>query len=190
MELYVEKETDGVYGLIDTFINENVSLNTKTLYTQDITAVFKGFTNSFSVQASPNNIKLLGYFGFTEQFTPTNVQKRAKLYLNGSLFKEGIITLENTSYINDTPSLFELSFSDGQKNLTEILGEDNLASLGNEDGNIVWNTKNIQNALQSIQTGSGGIRWFIPLVSVKRINGSIGICCNWIKDWCCKLSFY
>lgn len=169
MELYVEKETDGVYGLIDTFINENVSLNTKTLYTQDITAVFKGFTNSFSVQASPNNIKLLGYFGFTEQFTPTNVQKRAKLYLNGSLFKEGIITLENTSYINDTPSLFELSFSDGQKNLTEILGEDNLASLGNEEGNIVWNTKNIQNALQSIQTGSGGIRWFIPLVSVNRI---------------------
>lgn len=169
MELYIEKETAGKYGLVDTFIDETVTLNTKTTYTQDITAVFKGFTNSFSVQASPNNIKLLGYFGFTEQLQPALVQKRAKLYLDGMLFKQGIITLENTSWVNSSPSLFELSFSDGQKNLTELLGEDTLAMLGNVDGNVSWTTKNIQNALQSIQTASGGIRWFVPLVSVNRI---------------------
>jgi hypothetical protein len=167
MELYIEKETPGVYGLIDTFINENVSLNTKTLYTQDITAVFKGFTNSFSVQASPNNVKLLGYFGFTDQLQPTNIQKRAKLYLDGNLFKEGIVTLENVSWINTTPSLFQLSFSDGQKNLTEILGEDTLAML--DGGDLSWTTKNIQNGLKSIQSTSDGLRWFIPLVSVNRI---------------------
>jgi len=169
MELYIEKETSGVYGLVDTFINETISLNTKTTYTQDITAVFKGFTNSFSVQASPNNIKLLGYFGFTEQLQPALVQKRAKLYLDGMLFKEGIITLENTSWINSSPSLFELSFSDGQKNLTEIVGEDTLSMLSEDDGNISWTTKNIQNGLQSIQTASGGVRWFVPLVSTERI---------------------
>lgn len=169
MELYIEKSTAGEYGLVDTFINESVSLNTKTLYTQDITAVFKGFTNSFSVQASPNNIKLLGYFGFTEQLQPTSIEKRAKLYLNGLLFKEVIITLESVSFINSMPSLFQLSFSDGQKNLTEMLGEDTLADLGNEDGNIVWNTKNIEKGLQTIQTGTGNIRWFVPLVSINRI---------------------
>lgn len=167
MELYVEKSTSGKYGLIDTFINESVSLNAKTLYTQDITAVFKEFTNSFSVQASPNNVKLLGYFGFTEQLQPALIEKRAKLYLDGMLFKEGIITLENTSWTNGMPSLFQLSFSDGQRNLTEILGEDTLSML--EGGDISWTTKNIQNALQSIQTGSGGVRWFVPLVSVNRI---------------------
>lgn len=169
MELYIEKETAGTYGLVDTFIDETISLNTKTTYTQDITAVFKGFTNSFSVQSSPNNIKLLGYFGFTEQFTPALVQKRAKLYLDGMLFKEGIITLENTSWINSSPSLFELSFSDGQKNLTELVGEDTLAMLSDDDGNLSWTTKNIQNGLQSIQTASGGVRWFVPLVSTNRI---------------------
>lgn len=169
MELYIEKETVGKYGLVDTFIDETISLSTKTTYTQDITAVFKGFTNSFSVQASPNNIKLLGYFGFTEQLQPALVQKRAKLFLDGMLFKEGIITLENTSWINASPSLFQLSFSDGQKNLTEILGEDTLFMLGNTDGNISWTSKNIQNGLQSIQTGTGGVRWFVPLVSTDRI---------------------
>ena len=169
MELYIEKETPGTYGLVDTFIDETISLNTKTTYIQDITAVFKGFTNSFSVQASPNNIKLLGYFGFTEQLQPALVQKRAKLFLDGMLFKEGIITLENTSWINSGPSLFQLSFSDGQKNLTEILGEDTLFMLGNADGNISWTSKNIQNGLQSIQTGTGGVRWFVPLVSTDRI---------------------
>lgn len=169
MTLYVEKEIAGTYGLIDTFINESVSLNTKTIYAQDITAVFKGFTNSFSVQASPNNIKLLGYFGYTEQLQPTSVQKRAKLYLNGVLFKEGIITLETASWINTSPSLFQLSFSDGKKNLTEILGEDLINDLSTTDGNIVWNTKNMQSGLQSIQTASGGIRWFIPFVSANRI---------------------
>lgn len=168
MTLYVEKETPGQYGLIDTFIDETVTLNTKTVYVQDITAVFKGFTNDFSVQATPNTIKLLGYFGYTEQLQPANIQKRAKLFLNGELYREGIITLKNTSWINGRPSLFELEFSDGQRNLTEILGDDTLAML--DGGEIVWNTKNIQKGLQSIQTSSDNVtRWFVPLVSTERI---------------------
>ncbi len=175
MELWIEKETAGQYGVIDTFIDETVILNTKTTYTQDITAVFKGFTNDFAVGGTPNNIKLLGYFGYTEQLQPANIQKRAKLYLNGSLYKQGIITIQNTSWINGKPSLFSLEFSDGQRNLTEILGEDMLSDLGSDNGNVVWNTKNIQKGLQSIQTGTGSVRWFIPLVSTERIfiiNGS------------------
>lgn len=169
MNLYIEKETAGEYGLVDTFINESVSLNTKTLYAQDITAVFKGFTNDFSTSATPNNIKLYGYFGYTELNAPTSVQKRAKLYLNGVLFKEGIITMKSVSWINGKPSLFNQEFSDGQRNLTEILGEDLINDLSTIDGNITWTTKNIQSALQSIQTATGSVRWFVPLVSTQRI---------------------
>lgn len=169
MELWIEKETAGQYGIIDTFIDETVILNTKTTYTQDITRVFAGFTNDFAVGGTPNNIKLLGYFGYTEQLQPANIQKRAKLYLNGSLYKQGIIKIQNTSWINGKPSLFSLEFSDGQRNLTEILGEDMLSDLGSDNGNVVWNTKNIQKGLQSIQTGTGNVRWFIPLVSTERI---------------------
>ena len=170
MNLYVEKETAGSYGLLDVFLNETVSLNTKTTYIQDITAVFKGFTNNFSIPASPNNIKLLGYFGYTEMYQPTGIEKRAKLFLeDGMLFREGIIKLQNTAWTNGKPTLFELEFSDGQKNLTEIFGEDTLSSLSTIGGDITWNTKNIQKALTSLQTASGGIRWFIPLVSVDRI---------------------
>lgn len=169
MNLYVEKNTPGVYGLVDTFINETVTLNTKTIYVQDITAVFKGFTNDFSVQATPNTVKLLGYFGYTEQFQPAKIQKRAKLFLNDELYREGIITLKNTSWINGTPSLFELEFSDGQRNLTEVLGEDTLAMLNNGSGDVAWTSKNIQKGLQSIQTATGGIRWYVPLLSTERI---------------------
>lgn len=169
MNLYIEKDTPNEYGLVDTFINESVTLNTKTTYLQDITAVFKGFTNDFSTEATPNNIKLYGYFGYNEQNAPTNIQKRAKLYLAGELFKEGIVTLKGTSWINGKPSLFEQEFSDRQKNLTEILGEDTLSMLNDGTGDITWSTKNIQKALQSIQSASGGFRWFIPLVSTQRI---------------------
>jgi hypothetical protein len=168
MTLYIETETAGVYGLVDTFINETVVLNTKTIYAQDITAVFKGFTNDFSTEATPNNIKLYGYFGYTEQNAPTNIKKRAKLFLNGGLFKEGIITLKGVSWINGKPSLFDQEFSDGQRNLTEILGEDTFSAL--EGGQIYWTTKNIEKALQSIQTASDNVtRWFVPLVSTERI---------------------
>lgn len=170
MKLYIEKETPGQYGLIDTFVNETVSLNTKTLYTQDITAVFKGFTNDFSTAATPNNIKLYGYFGYTEQNAPTNVKKRAKLFLeDGMLFREGIITIKGVAWNNGRPELFEQEFSDGQKNLTEILGDDTLSVLNTEGGNISWTTSDIRKGLMSIQTASGGIRWFVPLVSVNRI---------------------
>lgn len=169
MELWIEKETAGQYGIIDTFIEETVILNTKTTYTQDITAVFKGFTNDFSVGGTPNNIKMLGYFGYTEQLQPANIQKRAKLYLNGSLYKQGLIKIQNTSWVNGKPSLFSLEFSDGQRNLTEILGEDMLSDLGGDNGNVIWSAKNIQKGLQSIQTGTGNVRWFIPLVSTERI---------------------
>jgi len=170
MELWIEKETAGQYGIIDTFIDETVILNTKTTYTQDITAVFKGFTNDFSVGGTPNNIKMLGYFGYTEQLQPANIQKRAKLYLNGSLYKQGLIKIQNTSWVNGKPSLFSLEFSDGQRNLTEILGEDMLSDLGGDNGNVIWSAKNIQKGLQSIQTASDNVtRWFIPLVSTERI---------------------
>jgi len=168
MTLYVETDTPGKYGLVDTFINETVTLNTKTIYVQDITAVFKGFTNDFSTQATPNNIKLYGYFGYTEQNAPTNIKKRAKLFLNGDLFKEGIITIKGVSWVNGSPSLFDQEFSDGQQNLTDTLGEDTLSIL--EGGDIYWTTKNIQKGLQSIQTASDNVtRWFIPLVSTERI---------------------
>lgn len=169
MNLYVEKDTPGVYGLVDTFINETVTLNTKTIYVQDITAVFKGFTNDFSVEATPNTVKLLGYFGYTEQLQPAKLQKRAKLFLNGELYREGIITIKNSSWINGKPSLFELEFSDGQRNLTERFGEDTLAMLNNGSGDVAWTSKNIQKGLQSIQTATGGIRWFVPLMSTERI---------------------
>ena len=167
MQVYIETNEAGVYGLIDTFINETVILNTKTLYTQDITAVYKGFTNNFSVQASPNNVKLLGYFGFTDRLQPTNVQKRAKLYIGSELFKEGIITIEGASFVNEEPSLFELSFSDGVRNLTEILAEDTFKNL--VGGDIVWNSRTIKEGLQRMQSASDGTRWFIPLVSTERI---------------------
>jgi hypothetical protein len=168
MTLYVETDTPGKYGLVDTFINETVILNTKTIYVQDITAVFKGFTNDFSTQATPNNIKLYGYFGYTEQNAPANIKKRAKLFLNGLLYKEGIITIKSTSWVNGSPSLFDQEFSDGQRNLTEILGEDTFSVL--DGGQIYWTTKNIQKGLQSIQTASDNVtRWFIPLVSTERI---------------------
>lgn len=169
MTIYIERESEGVYDILDVFLNESVSLNTKTTYTQDITAVFKGFTNDFSVQATPNNVRILGYFGFTEQFTPAKIQKRGKLYIGDQLFKEGIITLKNTSWVNGVPSLFALEFSDGQKNLTEILGEDSLSVLSESGGDLAWTSKNIQKALQSIQSTSDGMRWFVPLVSTERI---------------------
>jgi hypothetical protein len=167
MELYIETNEVGVYGIIDTFLNETIVLNTKTLYTQDITAVFKGFTNNFSVQATPNNVKLLDYFGYTNRLQPTNVKKRAKLFIDSQLFKEGIITIESASFINDEPSLFELSFSDGKQNLTEILAEDTFSNL--IGGDITWNSRTIKAGLQTIQSASDGTRWFIPFVSTERI---------------------
>jgi hypothetical protein len=167
MELYIETDEAGVYGIIDTFLNETIVLNTKTLYTQDITAVFKGFTNNFSVQASPNNVKLLDYFGYTNRLQPTNVKKRAKLFIDNQLYKEGIVTIEGSSWINEEPSLFELSFSDGKQNLTEILAEDTFKNL--IGGDITWNSRTIKAGLQTIQSASDGTRWFIPFVSTERI---------------------
>ena len=108
MKLYIETSEAGVYGLVDTFLKETIVLNTKTTYIQDITAVFKGFTNNFSVDATSNNVQLLDYFGYTDKFAPTNIKKRAKLYIGDDLFLEGIVTLENSVFINEEPSLFEL----------------------------------------------------------------------------------
>lgn len=167
MKLYIETSEAGVYGLVDTFLKETIVLNTKTTYIQDPTAVFKGFTNNFSVDATANNVQLLDYFGYTDKFAPTNIKKRAKLYIGDDLFREGIVTLENSAFINEEPQLFELSFSDGKKNLTEILGEDTFADLVGSD--IVWNSRTIQDGLQSLQTASDGTKWFVPFVSVDRI---------------------
>lgn len=176
MELYVDRTGTGKYVLIDTSPTEDVNLEDRTTYAQEINAVYKAFTSSMALDATPNNIRALGYFGNTELATSPKIKLDAKLYLGGVIFKTGFITIENVSYKNNKPSIFQVSFSDGIKNLTELVGDDLINDLNiNTDGtdslkgDFSWTSANIIGGLGGLMTASGNIPYFIPLVSIDRV---------------------
>jgi len=71
MKIFVEPipNTDN-YTLLDTEISGDVTIEDKTIYQQEMTAIFKAFTTDFAVDATPNNVKALGYFGNLDLLTP------------------------------------------------------------------------------------------------------------------------
>lgn len=176
MELYVDRNDSGKYDRIDTSPTEDVNLDDRTTYAQEINAVYKAFTSSMTLDATPNNIRSLGYFGNTELAVSPKIKLAAKIYLGGVIFKTGFITIENVSYKNGKPSLFQISFSDGQKNLTELVSDDlisdlNLNTNGTDSlkGDLSWTSANIMGGISGLMTASGNIPYFIPLVSVDRV---------------------
>lgn len=172
MKIYVEQIPDSnIYNLLDSDLKEDVILTDRTLYQQELTAIYKGFTTSMMVNATPNNVKALGYFGNTDLATAPKKTRKAKIYIDEVLYKSGTITIENVSYKNGLPSLFQFSFSDGQQNLSQLVGDDTLdmLAIGDTTGDIYYDNKSVKLGLQGLQSSSGGVAWFVPFNSTQRI---------------------
>lgn len=138
---------------IDLFDDESILYRGKLVDSQDITALFSDFINTFSIPASTRNSRILkNWFeiGVNNGFNPN---KRIDSYVefNSIPFRFGKTALEEVREKEGKVSSYNITFYSEVSQLDEIFGDDKLKDLPLSKYDFAYDTQNI-NALFSNPT--------------------------------------
>jgi len=162
--LYI-KDNDGVYRRVDLFNDETISLTSKIKDIRDIAKVFTDFSQTFTLPASRENNKIFQHwynYNIDNGFDARN-RKDAIMELDFSPFKRGKISLNNVKMKDNKPFSYEVIFYGNTINLKDLLGDDELSSLGQlDDYNHEYNSTNVKTGLES---GLSSGKIIYPLIS-------------------------
>jgi hypothetical protein len=162
--LYI-KNNDDVYKRVDMFNDETISLTSKIQDVRDIQKVFTDFTQTFTLPASKTNNKLFQHwynYNIDNGFDARS-RKDAVMELDFSPFRRGKISLNNVKMKDNKPFSYEVIFYGNTINLKDLLGDDELSTLGQlDDYTHDYTSSNVKNGLQ---TGLSSGKIIYPLIS-------------------------
>jgi len=143
---------------LDLFKDETVSFTQTIQNVKDISKIFTEFSKTFSLPASKVNNKIFKhYYNFDIDGGFDALNKAAgKLELNTIPFKEGYIRLEGVDLKKNVPHTYRITFFGNTINLKDVLGKDQLSSLGglNTNNTLDYTHDNIKSKLTSNPTSS------------------------------------
>ncbi len=116
---------------LDLFDFEDINITDKVKDIRDIAKVFTGFSQKFSVPASPKNNRLFDHFynADVESGFDQRVKHRAFIRMGGADYKEGRISLVGSSMKNNKPYSYEVVFYGKTVNMKDLIGDDELKDL-------------------------------------------------------------
>jgi len=162
--LYI-KNSDDVYKRVDMFNDETISLTSKIQDVRDIQKVFTDFSQTFTLPASKTNNKLFQHwynYNIDNGFDARS-RKDAIMELDFSPFRRGKISLNNVKMKDNKPFSYEVIFYGNTINLKDLLGDDELSTLGQlDDYTHDYTSSNVKNGLQ---TGLSSGKIIYPLIS-------------------------
>jgi len=162
--LYI-KNNDDVYKRVDMFNDETISLTSKIQDVRDIQKVFTDFSQTFTLPASKTNNKLFQHwynYNIDNGFDARS-RKDAVMELDFSPFRRGKISLNNVKMKDNKPFSYEVVFYGNTINLKDLLGDDELSTLGQlDDYTHDYTSSNVKNGLQ---TGLSSGKIIYPLIS-------------------------
>ena len=162
--LYI-KNNDDVYKRVDMFNDETISLTSKIQDVRDIQKVFTDFSQTFTLPASKTNNKLFQHwynYNIDNGFDARS-RKDAVIELDFSPFRRGKISLNNVKMKDNKPFSYEVVFYGNTINLKDLLGDDELSTLGQlDDYTHDYTSSNVKNGLQ---TGLSSGKIIYPLIS-------------------------
>jgi hypothetical protein len=162
--LYI-KNNDDVYKRVDMFNDETISLTSKIQDVRDIQKVFTDFSQTFTLPASKTNNKLFQHwynYNIDNGFDARS-RKDAIMELDFSPFRRGKISLNNVKMKDNKPFSYEVVFYGNTINLKDLLGDDELSTLGQlDDYTHDYTSSNVKNGLQ---TGLSSGKIIYPLIS-------------------------
>lgn len=130
--LYI-KDSSGNFQQADLFDDENISVTSKIQDIRDISKIFTDFSQSFTIPASKKNNKTFSHFYnyfITDGGFDSRKRVDAKLEINYIPFREGKIALNGVKMKNNKPYAYNTTFFGNTVNLKDVLGDDQLESLG------------------------------------------------------------
>lgn len=126
LQLYIQNTR------IDLFKDETVSITQTIQNVRDIKKIFTEFTQTFTIPASQTNNKIFKHyynFDIVDGYDARN-KVSAKLELNNIPFKTGFVKLEGVQLKKNKPYSYKITFFGETVNLKDLLGDDDLGSLG------------------------------------------------------------
>lgn len=181
LELYVSINGQD-YERLDLMDSE--SINIKYIYkdTQDLSKIYSPYSQSFALQGSLNNQRILGFLGETKVVkTKTNNNFDCKIYNNGLLSKKGLLKITEARYENGIVKSFTGNLTTSLQSLKDRMGEDTLVNLPIKNTQyqdtyttINWSSASVNFYLnngvtKSIYGGGNGVNFIVPFISNNRI---------------------
>lgn len=136
---------------LDLFKDDNIELKSSISEIQDITKIFTDSTNSFSVPATDNNNRIFKHFYNSNLVDGWDVFNKsdAVIELNGILYRQGKIKLNNVITKSQKPISYNIQFYGLLTSLKDILSDDKLNSLDFSSYNFTQNATNVINQLKT-----------------------------------------
>ena len=140
IQLYIEGQE------VELYKDESVTLTRSIQDVRDIKKIFTDFTRTFNVPASKNNNKIFKHFhNFHVVGFDARKKKDSEILLNYKPFKKGKIKLEGVTLKNNEPRSYKITFFGSTVILTDLLGQDKIASLSELSAfDFRYNDTNIQ----------------------------------------------
>lgn len=170
-EVYVSLNGIDYYRL-DLMKSETILMKYIYKDTQDLSKIFSPYSQSFALQGSLNNQKILGFLGETKIVkTKTNNVFDCKIYNNGLLAKKGLLKVTEARYENGKIESYTANFTTGLLSLKDRMGEDKISDLPSVPITIDWTNVSVKNYLQQglFLDNSGKINFIVPFISNNRV---------------------
>jgi len=161
LQLYIESDR------LDLFKDETVSLTQTIQNVKEIDKVFTAFSKTFSVPASKNNNKIFKHYYNFNIVNGYDARKKkvGRIELNTLPFQSGLIKLEGVDIKNNLAHTYRITFFGSTVELSDIIGDDNLGSLGfsNAKWDLTYSTAGIKSKLQ--QAAGANAYIITPLIT-------------------------
>jgi len=149
------------------FKDETVSLTQTIQNVKQIDKVFTAFSQTFSVPASKTNNKIFKHYYNFNIVNGYDARKKkvGRIELNTLPFQSGLIKLEGVTLKNNLAHTYKITFFGNTVELPDIIGEDNLGSLGFSDAkyDLTYSPAGIKSKLQ--QAAGANAYIITPLIT-------------------------
>lgn len=139
---------------LDLYGNETISFTKQINDFEEIDTVYGDYSQSFTIPATPNNIKAFDYYykdDYVSDFDPA-LKNEAQLLINRVLYSTGVITLQSIGMKGNEPSFFKVQFFSDTVNLKEVLNNRKMNDLDFS----AFNHNNLQGTIGPLLDGSSG----------------------------------
>ena len=147
------------------FDDESVVITQTIKNVKDIDKVFTDFTRTFTLPASKTNNKIFKhYYNYhIQNGFDARTRKSANIELNTLPFTDGRVKLEGVDLKDNKPHTYKITFFGSTVTLTDLVGDDTLASLDSLTSlNAIYNSTNVKAGLQADPTTNHLI---VPLIT-------------------------
>ena len=125
VKLYINDRKVDLYG------DEKIQITSSIQNTQDISKTFTDFSQAFTVPCSSNNNDIFSFFYNNDVDGTFSAKERqpAKIEINHTLFRRGVIQLEGSDIKNNQAENYRLTFYGEVVTLKDLFGVHKLGDL-------------------------------------------------------------